>query len=63
MASNRKSIVIVTSKPRVRDPHQLVAVQTWTNRKLVGRSSSDTVAEPVMVYAKVTKGTVSFTFL
>ena len=49
VSKTRKSIVIVTSKPRVRDPNQLVAVNTWTKDR-VGDNS------PIMVYAKVTKG-------
>ena len=57
-ATTRKSIVTVSSKPRLRDEHQLIAVDAWTNKMAADgqKMEEEENVEPVRIFAKVTKG-------
>jgi hypothetical protein len=59
--SARKSIVVVTSRPRSRDASQLLTVRTWTDRDAAAAAAAAAAAEgessePVRVFAQVLKG-------
>ena len=51
----RKSIVIVTSKPRTRDESELVSVKVWTDRDQDG-DRKITGEKPLAIFASVSKG-------
>jgi hypothetical protein len=50
--TSRKSIAVLTSKPRSRDQNQLLTVRAWTDRD--ANAAADN--EPVRVFAQVLKG-------
>ncbi len=52
--SARKSIVVVTSRPRSRDANQLLTVRAWTDRDATAAEGES--SEPVRVFAQVLKG-------
>jgi hypothetical protein len=54
--SARKSIVVVTSRPRSRDAHQLLTVRAWTDRDAPAAAAEGESEEPVRVFAQVLKG-------
>jgi hypothetical protein len=54
--SARKSIVVVTSRPRSRDANQLLTVRAWTDRDATAATAEGESEEPVRVFAQVLKG-------
>ncbi len=56
--SARKSIVVVTSRPRSRDANQLLTVRAWTDRDATAAAAAEgeESSEPVRVFAQVLKG-------
>ncbi len=54
--SARKSIVVVTSRPRSRDANQLLTVRAWTDRDAAAAAEGEESSEPVRVFAQVLKG-------
>ena len=53
----RKSIAILTSRPRSRDENQLIAIRSWTDRDNVVVSASPSANnDAVTVFAQVLKG-------
>jgi hypothetical protein len=55
--SARKSIVVVTSRPRSRDANQLLTVRAWTDRDATAAAAAEGESEePVRVFAQVLKG-------
>jgi hypothetical protein len=53
--SARKSIVVVTSRPRSRDANQLLTVRAWTDRDATAAAEGES-EETVRVFAQVLKG-------
>ena len=51
--SNRKSIVMVSSKPRSQSEKQLISVRAWTSSL---KSGGETGSNPVILAAQVFKG-------